>query len=69
MGGYHRFGSGSVGIHFGHLFGRIIRVVRAGKTDPGGEGFATILLEPGGGLVADKTVDVKFAIPRADRRA
>ena len=44
--------------------GGIVGVVWSGKADPCGEGIAPILLEPFGCLVADKAIDVEFALVR-----
>ena len=38
----------------------------SGKADPGGEGIAPVLLEPFGCLIADKAINVKFALARRD---
>ena len=43
--------------------------MRSGKADPCGKGIASVLLEPFGCLVADKAIDVKFALSRCDGRA
>ena len=40
--------------------------MRAGKADPGGKGIASVLLEPFGCLVADKAIDVEFALAWCD---